>query len=645
MLHKPRCRSSRERPRRSVLSDALSRRQFLAISAGAVTALMNAGCGSGSTDTGGPRLAFPPRPTPTGAFSDQIEQFSQVHDKLSLTFSGKSEGVDALNTWLSGGSSRAAGVGAPISQMVEAAWYGLHAAREVYERSANMMLNLDDTAYLGDIITSKNALTGAGALSNPQFISAMMERSFNNLQLMGGFMTALQRAGLQHFIALVDAQADPTNRLVAYAILADVYNTWVAGLCVNAQCAVDSAWLLDVSAAITADNVAVQLNRIASILPELPHGPGYRAPVVGSRSAGVVATTVSAAENFVPGFLGAFSQNYLEKADPGIKTPATILDALKNVPNEAKNSAAKARMGIAFSKSAFMAPILAGHGPGFTNPQTIGINLLVAALGDDPPETPHHVVKSIAKCTVAIAAGVIQTTADAVAAVVTSETILGAVAFGSLAAFSMKQTLDTTKGCMDELAQQLEKAANAADADRTIPGVKSVRTYTDPSTAECDQLAASGVRQSFLSSRRQSPSIPSLYADATAEAARKIVCGALTGATREVGSVPRTFINVENGAIALLYDHAQRNPHTVQGQIDNKSRITFYRTNFAALIRRNPGATSMEVPLLSAADLLCTMPGYVPSRNGAPMDFNKVDAIPPLKKNAGVGTGVDVSVH
>src|SRR6185369_9827820 len=97
-------------------------------------------------------------------------------------------------------SRRSRAVNADADLFYQSLYLGLFAAREAYERTINILVGIDDVGHLGDMVSDKNGLQGKAALRNPQWVGAMMERSYHALRMYGAFMKVFQTMGLSQMI-------------------------------------------------------------------------------------------------------------------------------------------------------------------------------------------------------------------------------------------------------------------------------------------------------------------------------------------------------------------------------------------------------------------------------------------------------------
>jgi len=625
----------------------LTRRQIMILTGGAAATLFLPGCGGfrrlGGFDSGpdpgvnppGVNLVAAPRSEPTGDLQNQINQFSETVDLLSSTWMGQSEAFSELDSFIASnpGLSRSRAEEISPKAAFQGVWYGINATREAYERTANFALALDDVGYVGDKVTNANGLKGTAAVNNPQWIAAMIEQNYHSLGITGSLMQLYQKVGLGRFIDFVKSQTDPTERGVAYGIVANVFNDWVDAVAASAQVPANESWKLDLSESVTVDNLHQQVDRIAGIVNVLPFGPGYRTAsgrsTLGKNLEGI-------RDNYLPTLLGSF-------VEFAFKTNTNKDFAVNWIKTQSLDMSLF-RLRQAVTRQGLWKNLGGDLGNGLLT--NVGFSLVKSLAAKNGPKAGLHA------CLLSVAPTLYDIYKLTAASVATAATIVGPLVFGSLAAFQAQQAINGVENCFDDFTEVNEenlrrlkkefdeRAKSRLNGGNEPPG-RDVPARTNPSRAECDQLAAAGIGRGEI----ELPPDESDLLNAESNILRELLCGALTGSTRSSHSAPpRTFKNVELAAAGLLLDFAKRNANTIEAQVE-PNKLRFFRSDFALLIRREPGSQSVTVPAITNAQLLCSSPGFIPMRSDSPKDLTQIPGLPELQPITELGTGVNVGVR
>ncbi len=592
---------------------ALRRREFLLLSGAAVTSLLpGCGGGNGSGGTIATGLTPVPRTQPTGDLASQIDQFSRSVDSLSLTFGGTSSDVTAYKNFLTG-----AGLGrdaAPdFNNYIQIHQLMLPVIRGMYERVVNAQIGLDDTAALAEAVSSKNGLKGAASLVNPQWTAGMMDLQHAHLNYWRAQSEVFQTNSLYLIGEATLAATTPLNMKLLYAMLVKTHNDWVDTVCANSRVTVNPEWQLDLSAGVNAANIPAQVGRLPTILAQVPMGPGYRDAV--ARNATLPQTYGSF---YGQAAASAFAENFLGSPGP-----------VSFVMSDPKG---------------FFTKLAEGDGPGLNVIPQLMTNLATSAIGE--------VFGKKANCIAKLAVDGGNLAAVVVAAIGTSETIVGSVIFGALALAQACAMIDTWRECLPALGiTQSEPGKKVLDflqqlCQKKLPTNRNIPAYPMQETTECDQIRNASVFKVTIPVPGPKP--PLDYTNSPIDTLRQILCGALTGLGGR-GSrageipIPRTYANLELMSLGLLYDLTKRNVDTLQ-PVATATSLSFFRAETSILIRREPGATASNVPAITDAQLLCSAPGFIPSRSTGDMDLTQIPSFPNLQALSSIAPGGQINV-
>jgi hypothetical protein len=119
--------------------------------------------------------------------------------------------------------------------------------------------------------------------------------------------------------------------------------------------------------------------------------------------------------------------------------------------------------------------------------------------------------------------------------------------------------------------------------------------------------------------------------------------GVAAGLPSSPTGVARTFNNVEVAMAGLFYDLLTRFSDSLRPDVLTDGRMLFITADFARLLRRSPGATFAKIPNITSAALLCSAPGYVPSKSN-PVNLATLASMGPLAKITDLVSGVPVNV-
>ncbi|MDB6113672.1 MAG: hypothetical protein JWQ62_617, partial [Lacunisphaera sp.] len=68
-------------------------------------------------------------------------------------------------------------------------------------------------------------------------------------------------------------------------------------------------------------------------------------------------------------------------------------------------------------------------------------------------------------------------------------------------------------------------------------------------------------------------------------------------------------------------------------------------SDFARLLRRSPGAVTAMIPSITSAVLLCSAPGFTPSKNTTPINLATLGTMGTLTSTTDLAPGVPVNVQ
>ncbi len=608
-----------------------SRREFLVgVGAGAAAlSLQGCGGGGGANNGQGTTAANVDRTVVSGNLTHQINQFSQVSEQIGNIWEGHSPALVELKTFANGGN-RAAGANSRV--MVQAVWYSLMGLRSGYERLANGLLAEDDQSQVAAAVNANNQLSGNGGVTNPQWLAAMMLQTYCAFRVTGAFMKIIQIAGVQQMQDWVKSQTGSAEKLIAYGILADTFNSWLDAI----QSAVGAPSLatmkLDVSGAVTPSNVARKVDTIPALLDSIPYGAGYR---VGGAANGVpddAMLTGTAASNFALSFLGALTKITLTSGSFPDTFPQTVS------PTAAKYDFT-ARLGATGIGTQVTA--LAGSAAQ-TKTDTIVAQLFATAL----PAADG----SLANCLVQVAGGAYGAIVAVAQAILSDHSLVGAAIAGDIALGFLNTEVNTIKGCgtVTQLKILASVACDIAYLQSTyliggnVVTLRTIPVANIPASVETDQI-----RDTLTLLCSNQLCYPLANAGWTAKPSDGLISlfrQVLAGLSRSTVA-PRTFNNAEVSGAGLFYDLLFRNQALLKPDFLTNGQFIFCTSNFARLLRRSPGAISAQLPSITAAALLCSAPNFTPSRTGSPVDLSKIAALGPLTAATSLVPGVPIHVQ
>lgn len=605
----------------------LTRREALLLFGGSAVSATLAGCGgSGSSNTNTQSGGNSNRTAISGDLTKQYNQFSAVAQKTTDTWLGASTALSALSTV----PTRATRAPSDAKLVVQALTIGLNGTRAAYERLCNLALTLDDLGAAATSVDKNNSLSGSNAVNNEQWLATMILQNYAAVSVTGTLFEIQQVAGIPEARAWALARTAPQDRLVAYGLVADVFNTWVDALTAAGNITPSDAWKLDVSNAVTADNIGDKLNQIDTILPLLPFSPGYRkadATLAQTDDASLGATGI---QNFAQTFNGALARLTLSTAPLTDTFPDTVdtakahYDVTMRLGGTALGQTIAAQGGLSAAQATI--DTLIGSTDGTTWPGVTG-------------DAANGQIQIISKIY-----GFIQAMSTAL---LTTQSALGSLITGPQAIQNMAD-LDTAITTFGSSIQQALWAAAKPDRDRlksqqlyngAVPTTRQVPIVVVTSVVELDQLGSAGIITNTLTV--SAPDICPLNPQAPVIADYRTIISGL----KKIPTCPRTFRNVLICIAGLLYDVSKDYPNTLTASWTSATELSFRSSDFVRMIRREPQATFAEIPAITSAQLLCTGVGYVPSKTLTPVDLSVLPAMPNLLPLTNLVGGVPINVH
>jgi len=609
---------------------SLTRREALTLFGGAAISVALAGCGGGDNSSNPGPSASINRTAISGDLTKQVNQFSTVAQTPTDTWLGTSTALDALKNV----PTRSAITRAPADSkiVVQALVIGTNGTRSAYERLCNLALMLDDMGNSAQLVMANNSsLTGSNAVNNEQWLMAMIAQNYAAVSVTGTLFIMQMVAGLPEAISWALARTTDSEKLAAYGLVADVFNTWVDALTAAGNITPNPAWKLDVSSAVSAANIQTKLNAINTILPQLPFSPGYRKAGASLMSLDDASLGATGIRNFAQTFTGALAQRTLSTTPLTDTFPQTV-DTTK------AHYDVTARLG-----TTGVGQTIAGLPGGLAAAQTAINTLLSSTDGASWP----GVTGDSAQCQVQIIAQIYGFLQAMQTALITTQSALGSLITGAQAIANLANLDTTILTCGSPLQQSLW-AAVKSDRDLlksqqlyngAVPTTRQVSVVVVTGLREIDQIGAAGVsctNEITVSAPDVCPLDPK---NPVISDYRNIVAG-LT----KLPNCPRTFRNVLICITGLQYDVALHYTQTVAASWEG-SKLKFCAQSFGRMLRREPGATFAEIPAITQAQLLCTGVGFIPSKSLTPQDLSIIPAMPTLFSITNLVGGVPIHVH
>ena len=589
-----------------------------------VVPLALSGCGGGGNPIVTPTPAPDPTPMPsevtytlrlepTGDLKNQIEQFSKGMDELGQVLNAPNAEVDIAVSGLTAITRSRQADTRPAEDFYRAAIYGSLLSVLACERTMDALISLDSVLYAADVTTTKQNLKDRASLSNPAFGTAMYKRLVNAL---AGY-TAITRyfllAGIPEMIGLVLNASTPEGKRVAYSMLRDAYNGFLDHLPRGSQ--IDASLRLRATVAMTNAAIDAEVNRITPLLSQIPLGVGYRTKA--SKLSGAIDTPAVVGKAFIDCVLELSFARALDLPGGTVTTNSlnSWLTSL-SISNRMKSN-------LSVQNAVYQNLTQSGR-----TLATIDSTLL--------DSSKRSIVLANLQSTLQGVGGVSATNLSKVA----TET-LGLIAnlgpfLGGLDIIKGTLGITLVKGenltsyttRLVALLEQLPPATRP-DTQSLLPLAQNplpteIAKIRIPSTSEQDQLNSASLSLQSVKTVAtiSTPVTPSAIADA-----RSILGGTVTTSTPP----PRTFSQINRAAYTLMLDYLSYVGHVTLIRIDG-AETQFTAADIALLINRSAGATQMTVPVITSAQLMCTAPGYLPSRTTTPVNLTTLESLPPLQR-------------
>lgn len=638
----------------------LTRRDMLYLSGAAITSLSVFGCGSGggsSSSNGSPAL----RSEPTGNLTNQILQYSNSADRLSSLWQAQSDNINFMTNFTSTHRSRSTTSWVTYAQ---ATYYGLQGIETIYELFARQFIEFDNIGYLGEKITSLNSLKGTNAINNPQWLLAMMERGQQAGATFGYILEVLQTNGLGALIQTVREITDPTEQIIFYGVLTEIFNGWVTKIAARAQYPVDPAWLLDVGDVTPVTNVTLvkELNRIVTILNQLPFGPGFQT-TPPLRSA-LTRESIVDPKDAVPSIIGEILQNIQETLD----NPKTVKEILFTIETDITNYTKRIDLNKTKLSIFLLRNVL----------KDIAKDVIKKVISQGVETWKGKLAGIIADCVLDILDKSIDLAKYFNGTILTLEVLPLAVVFATLTAIQIQAILVKLKECID----MIQKEMPGRPPPLVITGGIRIDVYPTPVripfvkvlTGETDQIRAGMVVKGKLLRRNRKGNggqgLSGLAGKFSPPVARETVSGMILpqlqaqtplfadpqGNALPPGVSPpskaastllmvRTYEGVEVSMILLMIDLMKRFPDQLTPEFTPDGEgVSYSRSDLATLLRREAGSTEAMVPGITSAQLLCTAPGFIPAKNDQPEDLTTITSLATLISATSFSPGGNINV-
>ncbi len=640
----------------------MPRRSFLAISVAVCSGGLFSGCGGGGTAPG-PSVSVGDfkRTTPSGKVVDQVNQYSGMLD-ASSGMSAEIMPVLADVEFFTGGSRSS------VKSIAYHLASGIMASTAIginYRKLIGTTLQLDDAANMGMLVSQQNGLSGTSSLENPQWHAEIMRKIHGLLLLNEASQRFAKTVGIQELSALVLEQQNPASRAILYALFAVSFNRWVDRTEWMVSRSPRAELKLKVGSDMSVDAIGSELARVPSIVTMLNLSPGFTNVTRSGRvndnpaedeldglKAGLSTFAQSVVDNFKPFTVfisetDAFirnevrdfglsynsfvvrnrefalsvltSERFIETTEYLFDKASFLKDLKKNLGQAIFEEAAKEAVGFLFSTEY-----------GEAGERFVDCLSTLASLFPSLATASSSVVAAGA-CVIASAGGCVIPIAGAA--------VLGAIAY--LDVLAVNDDCLKNAGLSEEERDAIGTAIDDLQSNTQQP-LRDMPAFTNPAAAECDQLAAAGVSLKTL---------PLTGGGRSRQVALEQV--PLTGLPVEVyrhllagrgiaGQYPRTYDNVRRAHIALLFEYASRKVETLAPTLSS-TKLTFYSSDFAVLLRRDGGTTLTRIQSLVNARIMCTSPGFAPQRSDN-ANIRTLPSLPKLELLDGLGFGVNVDV-
>ena len=605
---------------------SISRREALALMGGTAIIASLWGCGGGGGG-GGVTLGDSSRSAISGNLANLYNQFSTVAQSTSDTWQGTSASMDALRD-LPGRATRGP---ADVRAVIQVLTIGLNANRSAYERLCNLALTLDDLGNAAIAVNSNNPLNASNAVNNEQWLMAMISQNRAAISVTGTLFTMQLIAGLTEASQWVLARTTDIEKLAAYGLFADVFNTWVDALCATANITPNAAWKLDLSANVTAANITSKVTQVNTIFPQLPFSPGYRKPGASLSQLDDASLGAIGIQNFAQSFTGALARITLSSTALTDTFPTTV-----------DLSKAHYDVAIRLASTGLLATITSTAG-GVAAAQTAMNTLLNSTDGTTWP----GVTGASGNCQVQIVGKTYGFLQALVTAIISTQSALGSLVTGAQALSFLTELETTVEACGSGIQKAIwasvkpdrEILRSQQLLNGSVPTTRQVDVVRVTGRLEFDQVGAAGVTCT-TTIEASTPDFCPLDPQHPVIRDYRIVVSGL----QKLVNCPRTFRNVLICITGLLYDVASHYPDTVAPKFTSGS-LTFCQQNYARGLRREPLAAFATIPAITSAQLLCSGVGFIPSRSLTPVNLATIPLMPDLKDITNLVGGVPINVH
>ena len=614
----------------------LSRRKLIQLSLCLGVSSIFSGCGGGGSSSSeeiiSPFLAQ--RAEPAGSLKDQVDQYSGAMDILSSIYLAPSnDAIESARGIFDVTRSRAMD-SRPAEDFYRAAAYGSIVSSLAVERINNAVVALDSALYLGDRASATNSLSGNANLSNPQWGAEMLRRLLNIQSALNDQARFYQQAGVLEIATAVSGADSYAKKAVAYAVLRDSYHHWLDRMSGKLAITIPDNLRLNVAPEMSGEVMDAEVNRLPTLLSQVPQGIAYNTVTRRKDTNGDSPFEDFVGSTFMDALIEKFFQKELAPGAGilGFKGWVDKLDFQKQLKSETLNT-------LILQEVTGTGRTLLSIGKGFgidflkagaTGLILDGIGYAIERTAGKPAGCAYKLTENSIKVGFGFATfmgGVSATFATGGLGL-----IAGIAATASFLS-SVNDLKNAINECKDLGGSPDPEKVNQLEEDAQMPPTRNVPALTNPRSAECDQLSRAGVIKR---------TVPQAKHSFSPEEARGILCGLAT-ATRAT-STPRTFTNLESSGRSLLQDYVQRHSTLTNPALEN-GNLSFFASDFAMLIRREPGSSQVEVPAITQAQLLCSGSGFIPMRSESPKNIQDILSLPELQPLSELGTGVKFNVQ
>jgi hypothetical protein len=649
-----------------------TRRRFLALSLLCSTGALTPGCGGGGGGGSTPSLDEFKRTIPTGKTSEQVNQYSESINAssdinhLMLPLYDEFRSFTGISRSLMDHPHRASGKS--LAYHLSTSVMASRIIGYNYSKLTQTVLHLDDSANMAGIVSSTNNLTGTSSLSNPQWHAEMMRKIHSVLVLNEYSQKFAKIAGINEMASMVAQQSDSVAKSYFYTLFAIAFNRWSDRTQWLAKRDARNDLKLNIGSQMAVSDIDSELARIESIVGQLVLSPGFNKAKLSSRTENSEQSdnesTINAFKTMVSTFTESFIENFSQfrtyevEINSFIRNEASELSlSMKAFLSGVKDFANESVSSINITDTTTYILNVSGFFKKFYADLEKAVfeqavqTVLSAIFASEFGATGEQFIECIsglvgmgmsldAAATSLVAAGAcIAFSAGACAIPIAGSAVLTAVATWDV--------MQTDEACLKlirmlrEDKEAMKKATDDLKANAQQP-VRNIPAFTNSSGAECDQLAAAGVSLKTISvysstrSRQESTAQVPLIG-VPVEVYRQIISG-----RGVAGQYPRTYDNVRRSLVGLLNEYATRNADTLSPTLSTNG-LTLYTSDFAILVRRDPGTTQSRIPSLTNARIMCTSPGLAPQRSDS-ANIQTMPSLPKLDLLTGVGFGVNVDV-